>query len=132
MTLEKLAKRYRIPRRGPDLPHTHKGASHLIQLLIPANPINRRLHIALGKFNVQRRAYLNALLPTIHAIERLAPALAKNAQNAEYPWPLPNGVDIMAPFDHGFNEPALMQPKIIKVNELLRTIFQFLHQTGEW
>lgn len=95
------------------------------------NPLNQQLHLALGMSGIQRRAYLLSLLPTVNAIERLAPALAGTAPNAEYPWPIPNNPDVIPPVEYGFSNSELMQPKIVKVTELLRIVFQHLQQAGE-
>lgn len=46
----------------------------------------RRLQKVLGMSKQQQRARFKGLLPLAHEIEMLAPALAQNGANPEYPW----------------------------------------------
>lgn len=126
MTLEKLSKGYRILPGGDDLPHTHKGASHFIRLIRPVNSVNRPLHAFFNMPPSQIRSYLSSLLPTVNALERLAPALALNSANAEYPWALPDGTRAIAPVDYEFNDRNLSAPRISKLMTFLNTLFDYL------
>lgn len=66
------------------------------------------------------REYVRSLLPTIEAIERLAPALAGKGPNCEYPWiDAASAQKVVAPVDYGFDPIHLSETKILRVVKLL-------------
>ncbi len=62
---------------------------------------NFDLHLKLGITRPQLKAQFNQLLPVAYEIEILAPALAHNGPNPEYPW-LDKTGQIVAPVDCSF------------------------------
>lgn len=61
----------------------------------------RKIQKTLGMKKSQQRAQFKTLLPLAYEIELLAPALAQNGPNAEYPWKNASG-NILAPADYPF------------------------------
>jgi hypothetical protein len=124
MTLEKLSKgMMAAPGLNSPPARSHKGAARLLQVLAKStNPQAKGFHARLGLGDAQRRALINGLLPTAEALERLAPALAGEGPNLEYPWLAPHSNSVSTPVGHEFLEGALSRQKVIKLIELLRVL----------
>jgi len=123
MTTEKLAKAMFLAR-DVNIRKTrtsHKAFLRFLQLAArhPALP---------HKFNMPAKQFLEfvkSLWPLATAIEQLAPALAPDGPNAEYPWEEPSGA-IQAPASYPF--PAAMKLKQPTGRKLLRLIKALLDQ----
>ena len=112
MAVEKLSKSYFL-RAGP-IRHSHKYFSKFWRALLTANRVRR----ALGYGNSE--AYRNRLLLAeglAARIEELAPDLAGQGPNTEYPWPEPDYQHAPAGFhfpiwgriDHGQDGAILLE-----------------------
>lgn len=74
-----------------------------------------------GRFELWR-AYVDRLLPLVHKLERMAPAVAGNTENPEYPWESRPG-EWTAPAAHRFEVAAwLRTPDGSRLMLLLRRI----------
>jgi hypothetical protein len=62
---------------------------------------NRKLQKALGMKQSQFKERFKRLLPLAYDIELLAPALARDGPNPEYPWKDASG-NVLAPVDYSF------------------------------
>lgn len=99
MTTEKLGKAALL-RSGIPLDNvrgTHRAFVRFLQL-------SSRSRTLQGEFRMNARqlqAYIQGLLPIADQIERLAPALAQNGPNAEYPWEVPTG-QVLIPASYSF------------------------------
>lgn len=71
----------------------------------------------------QLQAYMQGILPLADEIERLAPALARDGANAEYPWEDPITGDVYTPAAYNFpvvqNLSRRNGYKLLKLIELL-------------
>ena len=76
---------------------THRAFVRFLQLASRS----RTLQAEFGMNARQLRAYIQGLLPIADQIERLAPALAQNGPNAEYPWEVPTG-QVLTPASYSF------------------------------
>ena len=88
MATEKLGKAY-FWRSGAPPPHSHAGFVQFLRSLSGITAKEQR-HIA-QVFQFKRmkdfQNFVRAILPMAYALERLAPALANDGPNPEYPWP---------------------------------------------
>jgi hypothetical protein len=88
MASEKISKAY-FWRSGSPPPRTHAGFTKFMRFLAQPGPGNRD-QIA-NIFTVKRfsdfRSFVRKILPLAYELEVLAPALAGNGPNPEYPWP---------------------------------------------
>lgn len=88
MVTEKVAKAY-FWRSGLPPPQSHAGFVQFLRFLGQIRP-NQQTRIA-NLFTFKRYAdfqnWIRAALPIAYDLERLAPALAGNGPNPEYPWP---------------------------------------------
>ena len=88
MTTEKLAKAYLWRDGRPPL--SHASFVRFLQALVTSrsNADAARIAPALGfPRPADLRAWVRQVTPLAHAVEQLAPALAGDGPNAEYPWP---------------------------------------------
>lgn len=89
MITEKLSKAY-FWRFGKPPEKSHKGFSKFMRVLLQASQLRERDRLArifgFKKFDEFKR-WTSQVMPAINSIERLAPALAGEGPNAEYPWP---------------------------------------------
>ena len=101
MVTEKIAKAY-FWRSGSPPPQSHAGFVQFLRFLGQIRTSDRD-RIA-NLFTFQRFAdfqnWIRAVLPLAYDLERLAPALANNGPNPEYPWPHANPQ--FAPVNHKF------------------------------
>jgi len=121
MTTEKLGKAALL-RSGGDLEAIKTSHKAFVRFLRVAarSPSLRQM---LG-YNVQQlKAYVDEVLPIAEGIERLAPALAQQGPNAEYPWETPAGA-IVAPASHNFS--VLEDLRKPQGRKLLRLILRVL------
>ena len=90
MATEKLAKAYLLKGRTDIkfVRSTHQALTRYFQDLSR----NRRLQGVMGMTAKQLRMHVQQLLPLANEIEKLAPALAGDGPNPEYPWEAPKGV----------------------------------------
>jgi hypothetical protein len=88
MVTEKIAKAYFWKTGGPP-PKNHAGFVQFMRSLGSVQrPRQARVATALGFTTFPAlESYIRNVLPMIYALERLAPALAINGPNPEYPWP---------------------------------------------
>jgi len=88
MIAEKLAKAY-LWRSGSPPPRKHAGFVNFLRGLgLVENERRAVLASALGfRTFVQLHHWIRAATPLAHELERLAPALAGDGPNPEYPWP---------------------------------------------
>lgn len=122
MTLEKLAKGMSCPAGGMIRPpKVHSGATRIVQYLIHGGPHASAFQTTFRMSDRQRNAYLRELLPAIVEIERLAPALAGDGPNAEYPWAVPHAApaSVMPPSDYDFPIP---ERDILRLMHILRIL----------
>ncbi len=88
MVTEKLAKAY-FWRSGSPPPKNHAGFGQFLRFLCQIRQ-NDRTRIAelftFTRFNDFQK-WVYAVLPTAYDLEHLAPTLANNGPNPEYPWP---------------------------------------------
>jgi hypothetical protein len=101
MLTEKLAKAY-FWRRGSSPPKKHAGFVQFLRFLGHVTPCHRERIANLFSFarfdDLQN--WMNAALPIAYELERLAPALANDGPNPEYPWP--HDQPATAPASHEF------------------------------
>jgi len=99
MTTEKMSKALLIADDA-DLESVMKSHAAFVKFFrIIAN--RRSLSRMLGTKKSQQRAQFKTFLPLVHEIELLAPALAQNGPNPEYPWK-DASAKIVAPVDYLF------------------------------
>ena len=88
MAAEKLGKAY-FWRSGVPPPRSHAGFVQFMRFLGSVRQSERRRVaelFAFGRFE-DLQSWIRTVLPLAYALERLAPALAQDGPNPEYPWP---------------------------------------------
>lgn len=87
MATEKLAKAYFWRDNSPP-PKSHAGFARFLRFVVSQGRDRDRIANLLNfsRF-VDLRSWIRAVLPLANDLERLAPALANDGPNAEYPWP---------------------------------------------
>ncbi len=104
MATEKLAKGFGTPRGGPQPPKVHRAFVRLMRSVKGDPHLQRACNCGPGQID----AYIASLLPVARLIEDLAPAIANDGPNPEYPWQASSGVipgGVIAPINYPF--PAL-------------------------
>lgn len=100
MATEKLGKAYQWNSGDPPS-RTHSGFVQFMRQL-GSVPREQREVIA-ATFNFTRfrdfRAWVTAILPLAYELQRLAPALANDGPNPEYPWPQEAPTEVPVSFD---------------------------------
>ena len=88
MATEKIAKAY-FWRSGSPPPRRHAGFVQFLRFLGHIRQKDRERIANLFSFNrfTDFRNWIRAVLPIAYALERLAPDLAGDGPNPEYPWP---------------------------------------------
>ena len=88
MVTEKLAKAY-FWRIGSPPPKHHAGFVQFLRFFGQIPPTDRNRIATLFGFNrfVDLQRWISSTIPIAYALERLAPALANDGPNPEYPWP---------------------------------------------
>lgn len=130
MATEKLAKAYLLKGRTDikNVRSTHQALTRYLQDLSR----NKRLQRVMGMASKPLRMHVQQLLPLAYKIEKLAPALAGEGPNPEYPWEVPKGV-LHIPANHEFAlGKALRQPRghnLIKLIRMALQKFDILHTT---
>jgi hypothetical protein len=103
MVTEKLAKAYlwRSPKNAP--PKSHAGFVQFLRLLSSAQPKNRDRIANLLSFNrfTDFQEWIRSITPIAYELERIAPALANDGPNPEYPWP--HAQPAFAPVNYNFS-----------------------------
>lgn len=101
MVTEKLAKAY-FWRSGTPPPRSHAGFVQFLRFLGHARGSDRERVANLFSFKRfdDFQQWLRGVLPIAYELERLAPDLANNGPNPEYPWP--HQVPEFAPVLHDF------------------------------
>lgn len=99
MATEKLAKAYLISDQGGPPPRSHASFVRFVRVVGSRSPAIASRYRNRG---AQLKAYLRGLEPIAQAIENLAPAIAQDGPNPEYPWSHRTG--IVAPIDYDFSE----------------------------
>lgn len=101
MVTEKLAKAY-FWRSGLPPPRSHAGFVQFLRFLGAIPQRDRQRVAELFSFNrfADFQNWIRAVLPIAYDLERLAPDLANNGPNPEYPWP--HEGPVAAPADYSF------------------------------
>ena len=101
MVTEKLAKAY-FWRSSSAAPRSHAGFVQFLRFLGHIRPNDRDRIADLFSFNrfSDFQNWIRAVLPIAYDLERLAPALANDGPNPEYPWP--HAEPQTAPVNHTF------------------------------
>jgi hypothetical protein len=88
MVTEKLAKAY-FWRTGAPPPRNHAGFVQFLRSLGGVPQARRQLVASTLGFTLfaDLQMWINSILPLAYDLERLAPALANDGPNPEYPWP---------------------------------------------
>ncbi len=88
MVTEKIAKAY-FWRSGSPPPQSHAGFVQFLRFLGQIRPAERARMADLFTFKrfTDFQGWIHTVLPMAYELERLAPALAQNGPNPEYPWP---------------------------------------------
>ena len=123
MTTEKLGKAVLL-RSGTNLDKvssTHKTFVRFLQVAA-RNPSLRQAFQLDAR---QLQEYVKDVLPVADQIERLAPTLAQNGPNAEYPWKTPSG-DVKVPASFAF--PVMRELRSLKGRKLLKLIKRLLDE----
>lgn len=127
MTTEKLAKAMLLAR-GTDISevrYSHKGFLRFLQLAARHPALPRQFNMPVRQF----LEYVRSTLPLAGAIEHLAPALAQDGPNSEYPWQETTGT-IRIPASYQFSASAqLKQPngrKLLRLTQALLEQFESL------
>jgi hypothetical protein len=100
MTCEKLGKAFLITG-GALSPEQAKNSHAAFKRFLQVASRNPALQRLLEMNSSQFRAHIKKMLPLAEAVERLAPALAQEGPNVEYPWQSPDR-KIHAPARHDF------------------------------
>jgi hypothetical protein len=101
MATEKLAKAY-FWRSGAAPPKSHSGFVQFMRALGGVQQLRQAQIAGALEFNsfVALQVWIHAVLPLVYQLERLAPAMAQNGPNPEYPWP--HDAPIECPVRHQF------------------------------
>lgn len=101
MVTEKIAKAY-LWRSGSPPPQSHSGFVQFLRFLGQTRPDDRERIANLFTFKrfTDLQSWIRSVLPLAYDLERLAPALANNGPNPEYPWP--HAQPEYAPAGHNF------------------------------
>lgn len=101
MVTEKISKAY-FWRSGSPLPPSHAGFPKFLRFLgqIRARDRDRIANLFTFKRYTDFQSWIREVIPIAHAVERLAPALANDGPNSEYPWP--HAKPQYAPANHDF------------------------------
>jgi hypothetical protein len=88
MVTEKIAKAY-FWRSGMAPPRSHAGFVQFLRSLGSVGVHERKQIVQLFQFKRIKdfQNFIRIVLPLAYALERLAPALAHDGPNPEYPWP---------------------------------------------
>jgi hypothetical protein len=108
MATEKLAKAYRFRDTATDegsLLTKHVGFQKFLNSFL----LSPQMRDEFAGHHAQLAAIRKGLAPIAQAVERLAPAVARQGSpdNAEYPWEV--GESVVAPVDHTFDEVRLLR-----------------------
>lgn len=123
MTTEKVGKAALL-RRGVPLPEVRRTHRAFVRSLQNASR-NRGLQRVLGINARQLHAHITGILPIAHQIERLAPALAGDGANPEYPWEEPTTGDVYSPASYRFPvTQSLNQPNGRKLLRLIHILLE--------
>lgn len=101
MVTEKIAKAY-FWRSGSPPPRSHAGFVQFLRFLghIRQNDRDRIADLFSFKRFTDFQNWIRAVLPIAYDLERLAPNLARDGPNPEYPWP--HARPEAAPVSHNF------------------------------
>lgn len=101
MVTEKIAKAY-FWRAGHAPPRSHAGFVQFLRFLGHVRQGDRERIAHLFSFNrfVDFQKWIHKVLPIAYDLERLAPDLANDGPNPEYPWP--HAQPESAPVNHKF------------------------------
>lgn len=120
MATEKLAKGFSTPPGGPQPPKVHRDFVSFLRLV----PASRQLRLACHCGPGQIDAYVASLLPLARLIEDLAPALANDGPNPEYPWHTAQGV--VAPARYPFTNLEFKSRPMVNMLLFLDRCFQII------
>lgn len=101
MATEKIAKAY-FWRSGSPPPRSHAGFAQFLRFLGQTRSSEKQRVARLFTFNrfTDFQKWIRAVLPMAYDLEHLAPALADNGPNPEYPWP--HKLPRFSPANHDF------------------------------
>lgn len=122
MTTEKLAKAMLLARGAEikQIRSSHKAFLRFLQIAARHPSLPRLLKIPAKQF----LQFTRSLLPLADNIQSLAPALARNGPNVEYPWEEPSGM-IRVPASFRFSVSVqLRQPSGRKLLRFIKVILE--------
>lgn len=96
MATEKLGKGFATAPGGPQPPKVHRAFVGFLRSVRSSDQLRQACQCGPSQVD----AYIASLLPQARLIEDLAPSIANDGPNPEYPWQVPGGV--VAPTDHQF------------------------------
>ncbi len=102
MATEKLSRAY-LWRNAKPIKKSHAGFGLFMRLLTQVSETQQQEKLAqifaFGRFE-DFQNWVRSALPLVYEIERLAPSLANEGPNPEYPWP--TAVPTVSPIKYGF------------------------------
>jgi hypothetical protein len=108
MATEKIAKAY-LWRTGAPPARSHVGLRQFLRLLMTRSGPELKRIAKLFEFGRPRDmdTWVRQVFPLAHELENLAPALANDGPNPEYPWP--HGSPAKCPAEYAFGLWAQLQ-----------------------
>lgn len=125
MCAEKLAKAYFFGTLTPPDLDSHAVIVKFLRAIASGSEIRKAFGIDPRR---AFKAHVESMLPLAEALERLAPALAGDGPNPEYPWPRHNPV--IAPVNHSFALWQMLQTP--KGRRFLQFLDQLLNTFSAW
>jgi len=120
MATEKLGKGFTTPPGGPQPPKVHRAFVGFLRSAKGSAQLRQACHCGPGQVD----AYIASLLPQARLIEDLAPSIANDGPNPEYPWRQPLGVT--APVDHPFSNLQFDGRGMVNMLKFLERCFQII------
>lgn len=120
MATEKLGKGFATAPGGPQPPKVHRAFVGFLRSVRSSVQLRQACNCGPGQID----AYINSLLPQARLIEDLAPSIANDGPNPEYPWWEPGGV--IAPADHAFSNLEFNVRGMVNMLKFLDRCFQII------
>jgi len=115
MTAEKVAKGFQTAPGAAPIARSHVA---FVSFVRAAGNMPQIQHACKIGSRRQFSAYVQSLLPLASVLERLAPALAGDGRNAEYPWE--HDGQVTAPVEEGFLDLNVRRdPRAIKLMQFI-------------
>jgi len=125
MTCEKLGKAFLIAGKSIS-PDQAKGSHIAFKRFLQVASRHPELRSLLAMTSSQFKAHIKQLLPLAENIERLAPALAQDGPNAEYPWESPERkIHVPVSYDFAVLQELHRPPgvNLLKIVDLVQSQF---------